>query len=271
MQRTLTPDTKPRGFAWSGFSPRAYWDLLRTLVAAQIKVRYGYTAIGLGWAILNPTLQMVVYGFIFGAIFSGEQAHFRMYLLAGLLPWQAFAYTVNGCASALVNQSELLKKAPFPSELLPISFVFNAMITLAIVMGCFIVFLVARGFPVFDALGWVLVAMAVEALFLCGVALLFSCLTVFYRDVEQLLSFGVWLWFFLTPIIYPIQRLDQFEQNVVLYANPMSGVVTTVQRALIDGAGPTGSLAAAAGLAVLTFVAGWLTFRRLQYELPKVA
>jgi len=270
-ERSFTPQTKPRGFSWTGFSVRAYWDLLRALVAAQIKIRYGYTAIGLGWALLNPTLQMMVYAFIFGAMFAPEQAHFRMYLLAGLLPWQAFAFTVNGCASSLVNQSDLLKKAPFPSELLPISFVLNAMITLVIVTVCFIGVLIVRDFPVFDAIGWVLVAMVVEAVFLSGMALLVSCMTVFYRDIEQLLSFVVWLWFFVTPILYPLARLNPLERNVVLYANPMSGVVTTMQRALVEGLGPTASLTASACLATLTFAVGWFVFRRLQYELPKVA
>lgn len=272
IERTFTPNTRPRGFSWSGFSPRAYTDLLRSLVSAQMQIRYGYTAIGIGWAVLNPMLQMLVYAFVFGAMFAPEQAHFRMYLLAGLLPWQAFSYSVTGCASSLVNHSDLLKKAPFPSELLPISFVVNAMITLLVVLACFIGVLLFRGLPALEAIGWVFVALVVQTVFLAGVALIVSCSTVFFRDIEQLLGFGVWLWFFLTPIIYPLARLDPFERAVVLHANPMSGIVTTMQRALVEGNGPLpGSLMASAVISVLTLGVGWLLFRRLQYELPKVA
>lgn len=271
-ETTYTPETRPRGFSWSGSSPGAYRDLLGALVAAQIKIRYGYTAIGIGWAVLNPLLQMSVYGFVFGSIFAQEQAHFLMYLLAGLLPWQAFSYALTACVSSIVNQSDLLRKAPFPSELLPLSAVANAFISLAVVMVLFVALLAVRGFPVWAGLPWVVAAMIVQALFLSGLALLVSCFNVFFRDTEQLLAFGVWLWFFMTPIVYPLGRLHAFERSVILHSNPMAGVVTTMQRALLEGRAPLpGPFLAAALISLATFAAGWLVFRHYQYELPKVA
>ena len=272
IERVYTPSSHPRGFSWTGFSPRAYVDLLVAFVRAQLKIRYSYTVVGLGWAILNPLLQMFVYAFIFGAIFSADRAEFRLFLLAGLLPWQAFSHAITACVSSLVNQADLLRKAPFPSELLPVSYVFNSMFTFFIVFGMFVTFLLFRGYPAMSQLGWILAAITIEIVFLAGLALLVSTFNVFFRDTEQLIAFGVWVWFFLTPIVYPLARLGEARADLLLMVNPMAAVVIVIQESLLRGEVPhASSLGVAALISVIIFAAGWAVFRRFQYELPKVA
>ena len=272
IEKTYTPTSRPKGFAWSGFSPRAYVDLLRALTSSQLKVRYRYTALGLGWAVLNPVLLMLVYGYVFGEIFGEGRANYRLFLLAGLLPWQAFSAGLSASVRSLVVGADLLKKTPFPSELLPISSVLTAILNFAIVFIVYIAYLAVRGFVSIDVLPWVLLAVILETLFLIGVALIVSSLNVFFRDVEQVVTFGVWIWFFLTPIIYPLAKLGPEQARLVIFANPMALVVTTIQNGLLKGqAPPLEPFATASAITVGVLALGWWVFRARQYELPKVA
>lgn len=269
-ERIFTPQTKPGGFSWGAFSRRAYLDLIRTLIGAQMKIRYKYTAIGFGWAILNPVLQMFVYAFVFGSIFSADRANFRLFLLAGLLPWQAFSSGLTTSVHSLIVDRDLLKKAPFPSEALPISAVGSALVNLLIVFAIYVVYLGFRGFPILSQMHWIVVALVIQTVFLVGLALLISPFNVYFRDVEQFIQFAVWIWFFLTPIFYPLSRLEPLQAKILLGLNPMAVVVTTIQDALLRGnAPPMDPIISASTIAVATATLGWFVFRRFQYELPK--
>jgi ABC-type polysaccharide/polyol phosphate export permease len=116
----------------------------------------------------------------------------------------------------------------------------------------------------------VLVALVIQAVFLSGLALLLSPLNVYFRDIEQFMQFAVWIWFFLTPIFYPLSRLEPLQAKILLALNPMAVVVTTTQRALLEGAAPEpGHILTALGVALVSAFVGWTVFRRFQYELPK--
>lgn len=269
--RVFTPKSRPNRFAWTGFSWRSYFDLLRALVSAQIKVRYRNSALGFGWAVLNPLIQMVVYSFVFGSIFGGgDRANFRLILLSGLLPWQAFSSGLTTSVKSLVVGRDLLKKAPFPSETLPLAAALTALVNSMIIMLVLLVFLIIGGFPVLGNLHWVVLALAIEVVFLCGLSLFLAPLNVYFRDVEHFVLFLVWIWFFLTPIVYPLARLEPFQAKLILALNPMAVVVTTIQNALLRGQPPGWEpLLSAGGLSLFVLGVGWWVFRRLQYELPK--
>lgn len=269
-ERTYTPSSRPKGFTWGGFSPRAYIDLLRALVGSQMKIRYHHSVVGFGWMFINPILQMVVYAYIFGSILGSQRGSFRLLLLAGILPWRLFSDGVTAAVRTVTTNGNLLKKAPFPSELLPISAVGTAFINFIIVFVVYIAYLGLSGDLVYSALHWVLIALAIEVTFLVGLSLALSCLNAFFRDIEQLMSFLIWIWFFLTPIVYPVGRLGEAEAKVVLGLNPMAGVITTIQQSLLQGGTPPAEPLVAASIFALAFLgAGWWLFRRFQYELPK--
>jgi lipopolysaccharide transport system permease protein len=270
VEHTYTPSSRPKGFTWGGFSPRAYIDLLRALIGSQMKIRFHHTIVGIGWAFINPVLQMVVYAYIFGSIYGNQRASFRLLILAGLLPWRAFADGISAAVHSLTTSANLLKKAPFPSELLPIAAAGTALINFLIVFAVYLAFLAIRGQLAFGSLHWVVLALVIEFVFLVGLSLIVSSLNVFFRDIEQLMGFLIWIWFFLTPIVYPIGRLGSAEAKIVLALNPMAGVVTTVQQGLLEGGTPPADPLIAAGLLASGSLAlGWWVYRRLQYELAK--
>lgn len=266
------PESRPAGFSWGGFSPRAYRDLLISLVSAEMKTRYRFTSIGIGWAVVNPIVMMFVYAFIFGAIFGVDRASYKLFLLAGLLPWQSFSSGLSSSVRSYVTGSDLLRKVSFPSEVVPLASVVSAMLSFCIIFSIYLVYMGVAGYDVLGSIQWVLVAVVLEILFLTGLSLLLSCWNVFVRDVGQIVVFGISVWFFLTPIVYPLARLSDGQTRAILYSNPMAVVVTTIQNAVLRGlAPPLGPLAFSFLLSFLILLGGWFVYRRVKYELPKMA
>ena len=265
-----TARSRPRGFLWGGFSPRAYLDLLRVLVSVQLKSRYRYTLLGFGWMIIGPLTMMFVYAYIFGSLFPINRGAYRLFLLAGLLPWQAFAGGLTGCVTSVINGGRYLKKAPFPSELLPIASVLTAMVNLLVGLTVYAIFLFAIGTDVLSEIHWLLVALFIMAFFLAGLGLLVAALNVLFRDVQHVISFATWLWFFATPVLYSLGQLPEAQQRMLLLANPMATVVVTTRHAVLGGGAlPLQTLGIAVAVSLATFALGWIVFRRMQYDLPK--
>lgn len=272
IETTYTPTSRPRGFAFTGFSVRAYRDLLVGLVEAQIKVRFHRSFVGLGWFILNPLLFMLLYAFVFGAVFSQERADYKLFLLAGLFPWQAMTAGVAASLRSLIMGVDLMKKASFPSEILPISTALASIVNLAVVMTVYVVYLAVRGFPVLSQIHWVVAAMIVQTILLVGLALILGSLNLFFRDVEQAVGFLIWIWFFLTPILFPLSRVYGANAELILFVNPMAPIVSTYQKALLIGeAPPAKPLLASLMIAVSLVIAGFWMVRRWHYEFAKEA
>lgn len=271
-ERVLSSNSRPRGFAFAGFSSRAYWDLFTTLVSSQLKVRYRDAVLGIGWAFLNPLLLMFVYAYIFSTVFDVDRGLYRLFLLVGLLPWQAFNAAINASLRSLVGGSDLLRKVPFPSELLSVAAVSTAMVHFGVAFVFLMVYLGIDGFPVLEAIPWVVIALTIQFVFAVGLALFVGSLNVLFRDIENLMSFLLTLWFFLTPIIYPLSRLSPEQAKLIVFANPMAAVVTTIQDAVLRGRVPAFEpLLFATAISFGLLFLGWRVFSRLKFEFPKVA
>ncbi|HEU4481081.1 MAG TPA: ABC transporter permease [Actinomycetota bacterium] len=270
VETVYTPSTRARGFAWGGFSPRAYWDLTRGLIEAQIKVRFRRSVLGLAWFALNPLLFMALYAFVFGAIFTTERANYRLFLLAGLFPWQAMTAGVAASLKSLLMGTDLLKKAQFPSAILPLTTAGASMINLLMVLVVYAVYMTLRGFPVLTHVHWLLVAFLLQTLLLVGLSFLLGSLNVFFRDLEQIVGFMIWIWFFLTPIIFPLNRVYGDNGRWIEFLNPMAPIVQTYQKAFLGtGAPPYKPLLASLAVSLTMIVLGWRLLRRWQFEFAK--
>lgn len=271
-ETVFTPQTRASGFAWGGFSPRAYFDLLRGLVEAQIKVRFRRSVLGLAWFVLNPLLFMMLYAFVFGAIFSPERADYRLFLLAGLFPWQAMTAGTAASLKSLIMGTDLLKKAQFPSEILPLATTLASIVNLVVVLVVYAVYVGLRGFPILSQLHWLLLALVLQTLLLVGISFILGALNVFFRDVEHLVGFFIWIWFFLTPIIFPLGRVYGDKGKWIEFLNPMAPIVTTYQKAfLTTGAPPWKPLVAALLISLSMILVGWRLLKRWQFDFPKEA
>ncbi len=185
-------------------------EVLLNLVHRNLKVRYKNSLLGFLWSLLNPLMQIGVWWLVFGVIMrpQGQANDYMPYLLTGFLPWLFFSQTVLDSTACVTQEMALVKKAYFPRCILPISAVLSNLVHLGF---AFIVLLALSLFWGFGLTSWfwlhmwmVIPATVVIALFAYGISAMVAAWSVFYADVKFIVGNVLGLWFFLTPVLYPI-------------------------------------------------------------------
>jgi lipopolysaccharide transport system permease protein len=179
-----------------------------------------------------------------------------------VLTWTFFSETVSRAQNVFLENANLLKKISFPRLCLPVIVVANASLNFAIIFGLFTIFLIASGsFP-----GVVYLAMfpvlLIQVLFSVGLGITLGVLNVFFRDVGQLFGVVLQFWFWLTPVVYPIDILPAVVRSALRY-NPMTNIITSYQNILVNGIWPDwSSLWPVTIVAVLLCFWGMFLFRK---------
>jgi ABC-type polysaccharide/polyol phosphate export permease len=242
-----------------------YADLLKMLVSRITRTRYKRSALGVVWTLLNPLMSMAVLTFAFSAVFRME-ARYPVYLLAGLVSWNFFAQTTLYSMGALVAGGSLIKRVYVPCTIFGVASVANGLLNLGLSMLPLVGIMLVLRQP-FHATWWFLpVAVLLLAMFCLGVTLLVSTLAVFFADVSDMFALLLQLWFFLTPIMYPLEILpDRYEPWMAL--NPMYHLVELFRAPIVSGRLPGGDhVLAAAVSAVTALLLGWWTITRKANE-----
>ena len=255
-----------------------YRDLLYFLVWRDVKVRYKQTVLGAAWAVLQPTLTMVVFTIFFGGIagISSDGLPYPIFSYAALLPWTFFAQGLSQSSNSLVGSQNLITKVYFPRLIIPLAAVLSG------VVDFFLAFLVLLAMMAFYgiwpglAVIWLPLFLALAFATALGVGLWMSALNVEYRDVRYVVPFLVQIWLFITPVIYPTSavtdRLQSIGLPTWLYGlNPMVGVVEGFRWALLGvGARPGPLILASAAVTALITVSGAFYFRRMEQTFADV-
>lgn len=261
----------------SGLGPRLkeVWEcreLLLFLAWRDVSVRYKQTALGVAWAVLQPTATMVVFSVFFGSLakMPSDGIPYPVFAYCGLLPWQLFAYALTNSANSLVVNDRLVTKVYFPRLVLPLAAVGAGLVDFAIAFVVLLGLMFSYGIVPTRALvllpAFVLLAIAAAAA--AGVGL--SALNVHYRDVRHMLPFLTQFWMFATPIAYPSSLLSE-TWRVIYGLNPMAGVVEAFRWALLGRPQPPGAMLWVSSLAVV--VGLWFSVRyflRLERTLADV-
>jgi lipopolysaccharide transport system permease protein len=254
---------------WGALNLRDLWiyrELVYFLTWRDLKVRYKQTALGAGWAILQPFLSMVVFSVFFGGLLNvpSNGIPYPVFSYTGLLPWGVFSKALNDAGRSLVTNRTMITKIYFPRMVIPLASV------LAGVVDFLIAFVVLLGMMVYFKIplssnAWSLPFFLLLALITAlGVGLWLSAMNVLYRDIGYIIPFLTQLWFYLTPIVYPSSEIPEKWQ--LLYAlNPMVGVVEGFRWALLgSGPAPGPMVAVSSVIAVLMLVTGMFYFRRME-------
>ena len=260
-------------------------ELLVNLTLRELRGKYKRSILGWSWSLLNPLATVVIFSIVFRFFFKltfpeGDPSglnSFALALVIGLLPWNFLSNGINGSMAALIGNSNLIKKVYFPREVLVVSTVSSWVVSLLIEMAVLSAVLMFAGNFVVPWLGPVLLLVAIQFLFVIGLGLGLSVLTVYFRDVEHLVGIMLQFWFYATPIVYPIEFVPQgatllgWELPVrTLYGlNPMVRFVEAYRDCLYDlRFPPLADVLYLVAVAAVTLVAGGLLFRRLE---PKLA
>lgn len=242
-------------------------ELIELLVLRDLKVRYKRSVLGMFWTLLNPLLQMVVYTVVFSRIMRLGVANYPVFLLAGLLPWTFVSVATTGSAFSLLNNQALIRKVAVPQAVYPVAVVASKLVDLCLSLVPLAIIAAAVGLP--PTVAWVFlpVAVVLAAVFTTGLALAFSSLTVFFRDIRHLIDILFQVWFYVTPVLYPIEFLERIPGRwaALLALNPATPIVRLFQMIVYERRVPDASAVGLATLfAALAFVAGTLLFRRTE-------
>lgn len=255
-------------------------ELLQNLTNREVRGKYRRTALGQLWSLANPIAAILIYTFIFSFLFRlpaqvGDPSglnNYALWLVCGPLPWLFFNRVLTIGVDSLVANAGLIQKVYFPRIVLPLSLANATLFTWLLEMGVLVVALSLLGSFVLPWLPLLAAFMVVFALFSVGVAMLLSIANVYFRDLSYLLTIVLQFWFYLTPILYPVDmvatqsdRLGGLAGTSVtllnLYQlNPVEGFIEIFRNLLYDNAMPELSrILIALAWAVGAFGAGvWL-------------
>jgi len=247
-----------------------YRPLIQSLVARELRARYRGSLLGVFWSLINPLLLLLIYTFVFTVVMPGARGTalepFAVFMFCGILPWSWFSSSLLESANVLVSGGNLIRKVLFPAEVLPIVTVLSGMVNFCLGLPVLGAFLLYYRVPVSGTDLLLLPALVVlQALLTVGLALIASSLTVLFRDVRDLLASALTLWFFATPIIYPLSAAPGRVQRV-LRLNPMTPLVESYQEILFHD-GPYdawATLLTVAVFSVVVFFVGYFIFNRLR-------
>ena len=202
-------------------------ELLRNLVAKELKVRYKGSVLGFIWSLLSPLLITAIFTVVFAKFIKIQLADgdFASFFLAGYLAWTFFANSVTSSNTAIVGSGPLVKKVWFPRVVLPLSLVLSQAVHLGLALLATSPLIIwQRGFHPM-ALVPLVVGLGMLAVFTAGVSMLFAAANVYFRDLQELMPVLLLGWFYATPIIYPLAFVEQGEARTFLpfiQANPMT-------------------------------------------------
>jgi lipopolysaccharide transport system permease protein len=210
-----------------------YRELFYFLTWRDVKVRYKQTVLGVLWAVIQPFFTMVVFTVLFGQLANipSDGIPRPVFYFSALLPWTYFATTLSNTGLSLVSNAGLLTKIYFPRIILPGSAALSALVDFLIGSVLLVGFIVYYQTPVgWNLLLWPVLVVPLMLLSL-GVGMFLAAVNVKYRDIKYAIPFGIQLWMFLTPIIYPSSMIPERFQWL-LAINPLSGLIEGFRYAL---------------------------------------
>lgn len=265
----ITPRKK-----WWDLQLREVWhyrDLIALFVRRDFVSRYKQTILGPLWLIIQPIMNSLVFTVIFGNIakLPTDGLPQMLFYLSGTVLWSYFSNCLTGTSQTFINNAHLFGKVYFPRLVTPISIVISNLITLAIQFTLFMVFWLFffTGGAEIRLTSWAF-ALPLLVLLMAGLGLGFgiivSSLTTKYRDLTYLVGFGVSLWMYATPVIYPVSTIPE-KWRWIATVNPISPIIETFRAGFLGaGAASWPRLAYAFVFMLVVLLIGVLIFNRVE-------
>jgi lipopolysaccharide transport system permease protein len=250
---------------------RSLWNFrgfVRASVSREFRLRYTGSVLGALWQVLSPLAMIAVYTVIFSELMRArlpgidDRFAYAIFVCCGLLPWTMFTEVLTRSQMMFIDNANLLKKASFPRSCVPAIVVASALANFAVVYAVFLALIAISGhWP-----GWAVLALPVPILLLCllglAIGVFLGIVHVFFRDVGQVLAIALQVWFWLTPIVYPVQALPaEYQQWIAV--NPVTPIVAAIQNVFVWHRWPDWpSLAYPGVIAVSLTLLSVMAFRR---------
>ena len=264
--------SKTSGFSLNLKEVWQYRDLIWMFTKRSFTLTYKQTILGPAWIFLNPFITSVIFTLVFGGIAGIETdgvPHILFYLCSNAI-WMFFSTCVTRNAHTFTSNAGVFGKVYFPRLTIPISNMLSAVIQFGIQMlmvGAFLVYFVLTGQVHPNWLAWLLIPLELLHLGVMGlgVGIIISSLTTKYRDLGILVTFGVQLWMYATPIVYPLSQLGHSLTRTLLELNPVTMPVEIIRYAVLGkGTIIPADLIISIVFTVIVAVFGILIFNRVE-------
>jgi len=249
-----------------------YRELLYFLTLKQIKTKYKQTAIGIGWAVLQPLLTTIIFAVFFYNLANLSTGAVKPvpFLYSGLMLWTFFSTAMNGASMSLVTNAAMVTKVYFPRILLPLSLVIAALLDYGISWGLFFVIIALTGESLSLYLPLVVVPLVLTFVLVAGLSFFMSAMAAKYRDVQYIVPFFITILMYASPVLYPPSWVQNASLRWLLILNPIAGIMSA-QRAFIFGSAlDTELLLAAIPLTIAVFFFGLMYFKAYERRLADV-
>ena len=251
-----------------------YRDLLVMYIRRDIVTFYKQTVLGPLWFVIQPLLTTVMFMFVFGGIagIPTDGLPQLLFYMAGLLCWNYFSECLSRCSDTFNANQNVFGKVYFPRLVVPLSIVISCMIKMGIQFGLFVliyIYYLCNGYSLMvNGYAWLapLLLLMLAGLGL-GFGLLISSLTTKYRDLRFLITFGVQLWMYATPVIYPLSVMRQSHEQYmwIIVANPLTSLIETFKFGFLGvGTFSWFHLGSTLAFTVVIMLWGMVTFNRVQ-------
>lgn len=242
-----------------------YREMINSLVRRDLKGRYKNSVLGFLWTFLNPLLQLVVYTFVFSVIMPMEIEKYYLHLFVALVPWIFFSTCLTGGSRCIIDQQDMVKKIYFPREVLPVAYVtsqfVNMLLTFLVIF--FVVIISGVGVNAY-ALIYLPLILMIEYVLVLGITMLSCAITVYLRDMEQILGVISMAWMYMAPIIYSVDIVPE-ELKKIYYLNPITPIIVAFRDILYYKRVPQiSTLTSAIILGVIVMILGVFSFKKMK-------
>jgi len=243
-------------------------ELLFNLALRDLKAKYRQATGGFGWMLIRPLVQMLIFFFIFGFVFKIKIEKYPLFLLSGLFSWTFLHSSLDGAANSIINNANLVKKAYFPREILPISVILGNLANFLFSLAILFLFSLLLKVQLSNAIIWLPIVILTQVILTVGIAFLVSSLNACFREVQFIMETLILVWFYATPVVYSLDMVKMaLPPNLVKFylLNPITGIILGYQNIFVYGLSPNlGLLLNSFFVSLVYFILGFSIFRHYE-------
>jgi lipopolysaccharide transport system permease protein len=242
-------------------------EIVRAWTNRIVRGRYQQSALGWLWAIIQPVASVLVFSVIFTRFVPVDTGKipYIIFSYVAMVPWTFLSSSLSDMTSSLTQNMDLVSKIYFPRETLPVSAMLARFMDFGIASMLFLILMAYYHVDIEPVtLLYLPLILLIQVILIAGIGLLLSSMNVFFRDVQSMLALLIQIWFYASPIIYPVTVVPE-HLRFLYYLNPMAGILSGYRAILLYQSPPPGLPLLIAGLeAFILLVLGYLFFKRME-------
>jgi len=253
-----------------------YRHFVTSSIYNELFAQFARSKLGGLWVIINPLSQVLIYALILSNILATKlpgidnKYAYAIYLMAGLLAWNLFSEIIGRCLNLFIAQANIMKKMSFPRITLPTIVVGSCLLNNALLFISMLGIFAILGHQFTLAILWLIPLTIIVVALALGAGLILGIMNVFVRDIDQAFAVILQVWFWFTPIVYPITIIPESYRHL-MQLNPMYSLVDAYHQILVYSQAPElQNVAIIAGIACVLVLIGLLLFRRASAEMVDV-